>query len=65
MTRTIFYEKPLMKNDSLYAIFVLLLTIWITVNIWLVHLVVTKIGLAIVNSKVLNIGNSELLNNLD
>lgn len=63
--RQILLREQSIENNSLYAIFIILLTLWIGASVWLVHLAVTKIGLAIVNYKILDLGNKELLNNLD
>lgn len=40
-------------------------TTWLGVQLWLVHMLVTKIGLTLVESQILHAGNQQLLNSLD
>ena len=46
-------------------IILLLSLVWLGISLWLIHLVVTSVGMTLVNAQILNEGNEQLLNNSD
>lgn len=46
-------------------IILLLSLVWLGISLWLIHLVVTSVGMSLVNAQILNEGNEQLLNNSD
>ena len=60
--RTAFYDEPV-DGEALSNL--LISCIWQTINLLIIHLIITKWGLIFVESEILREGNNQVLDDLD